>query len=207
MTHVGALTISLGHGARSIAMADSTPAALDFDAYYRSDYRSLVGLAIVLTGSRTVAEDLCQDALTEAHRRWGDVSTYDDPGAWVRSVLVNKSRSRFRRVTSEAKAMARLSGRRDDGAGGDGGVTDVHSDVWAAIRRLPTRQAQAVALFYWEDRSIAQIAAILDCGDETVKTHLKRGRAALADALGAHDPRRDSDDAGDATDPTGAGRR
>jgi len=170
------------------AVADDLSIGLDFDSYYRNDYRSLVGLAIVLTGSRNVAEDLCQEALTEAHRRWDDVQHFDDPGAWVRRVLVNKSRSRFRRVTSEAKAMARLGGRRQQPAL-QVGTDDAAGDVWAAIRRLPERQAQAVALFYWEDRSIAQIATILACGEETVKTHLKRGRAALAESLDAHDPR------------------
>ena len=171
-------------------MTDDVPITIDFDSYYRADYRSLVGLAVVLTGSRNIAEDLCQEALTEAHRRWDVVQDYDDPGAWVRRVLVNKSRSRFRRVTSEAKAMARLGGRRQEMATEvGGGAGEASGEVWAAIRRLPSRQAQAVALFYWEDRSISQIAAILDCGEETVKTHLKRGRAALAQSLDAHDPR------------------
>jgi len=164
------------------------PVVVVFDSYYRSDYRSLVGLAVVLTGSRNAAEDLCQEALTEAHRRWDDVQSYDDPGAWVRRVLVNKCRSRFRRVTSEARAMARLGGRRQQSST-YASTDDASGEVWAAIRRLPDRQAQAVALFYWEDRSISQIAAILDCGEETVKTHLKRGRASLAESLDAHDPR------------------
>ena len=174
-------------------MADRIPITLDFDSYYRADYRSLVGLAIVLCGSRNVAEDLCQEALTEAHRRWDVVQHYDDPGAWVRRVLVNKSRSRFRRVTSEARAMTRLGGRRQDAATRVG-KHEASDDVWAAIRRLPTRQAHAVALFYWEDRSIGDIGIILDCGEETVKTHLKRGRAELSESLGAYDPRSAGDE-------------
>lgn len=58
-------------------------------------------------------------------------------------------------------------------------------DVWDAVRALPPRQAQSIALFYWDDLSVAQIAGILECGTETVKTHLKRGRAALSQELGA----------------------
>jgi len=152
-----------------------------FESYYSADYRSLVGLAVVLTGSRSVAEDLCQEALTEAYRRWDVVRDYDDPGAWVRRVLVNTSRSRFRRARSEANALGRLGSRRAD----ESTPTERSPEVWEAIRRLPARQAQAVALFYWEDRSIAQIAEILECGTETVKTHLKRGRAALSQTLDA----------------------
>ena len=54
------------------------------------------------------------------------------------------------------------------------------------MRALPVRQSQAIALFYWEDYSVADISRILDCSTETVKTHLKRGRAALADKLDSH---------------------
>ncbi len=163
--------------------ADSAPldvAGLDFNSYYRDDYRRLVGLAFVLTGSQSLAEDVCQDALTEAHRRWETISRYDDPGAWVRRVMVNKSRSRFRKLTSETKALTRLGSRRLEPIE----PTERSVEVWDRVRELPKRQSQAIALFYWEDRSIAQIAEILDCGEETVKTHLKRGRAALADTLG-----------------------
>lgn len=152
---------------------------LDFDSYYRADYHRLVGLAFVLTGSSSLAEDVCQDALTEAHRRWAVVSRYDDPGAWVRRVMVNKSRSRFRKLTSETKALTRIGSRRFEPLQPE----ERSLDVWDAVRSLPKRQAQAIALFYWEDRSQAQIAEILQCSEETVKTHLKRGRVALADRL------------------------
>lgn len=154
-----------------------------FDVYYRRDFRSLVGLAYVLTGSMNSAEDLAHDALTEAHKRWDVISGYDDPGAWVRRVMVNKSTSRFRKLTSETKALTRIGNRRTE----EVAPTERSTEVWAAVRSLPTRQGQAVALHYWEDRSLAQIAEILECTTETVKTHLKRGRAALAKSLADHE--------------------
>jgi len=154
----------------------------NFDTYYAHDYRSLVGLAFVLAGNIHAAEDLAQDALAEAHKRWDVVSDYDDPGAWVRRVMVNKSTSRFRRLGSEARALTRVGNRRAE----DVAPTERSTEVWAAVRSLPARQAQTVALYYWEDRSMAQIAEILGCTTETVKTHLKRGRAALGKSLASH---------------------
>ncbi len=53
-----------------------------------------------------------------------------------------------------------------------------------AVRRLPRRQREVIALTLLEDRSIAETAAILGCGEETVRTHLRRGRQALAVTLG-----------------------
>jgi RNA polymerase sigma-70 factor (ECF subfamily) len=52
------------------------------------------------------------------------------------------------------------------------------------VRRLPKRQAQAVALHYLEDRSVEDIAAILECSTGTVKQHLHRARRRLAALLG-----------------------
>jgi RNA polymerase sigma-70 factor (ECF subfamily) len=164
----------LGLGAQSGVAIES------FESFYRRDYRSLAGLAYTMTGSRWLAEELAQEAMTEAHRRWDKIRTYDDPGAWVRRVMINKKISLGRRRVSEEKAMARLrSQRREDAVE----IPEPADEIWAAVRRLPRRQAEAIALFYWEDRPIAEIAEILGLGIETARTHLKRGRAALAKAL------------------------
>ena len=60
-------------------------------------------------------------------------------------------------------------------------------DVWRALRSLSRRQAEVLALVYVEDRPIAEVAAVLRLGEETVRTHLKRGRAALARRLRVDD--------------------
>ena len=154
-------------------------AATTFDEVYQREYQALLGLGFVLTGSRPIAEDLVQDTFTEAHKRWAKVAEYDNVGAWLRRVLVNKSTSRGRRLMAEAKMITAVRARRTAHVT----IPEDSSEVWAAVRALPKRQAQTIALFYWEDRPIAEIAEILQCGDETVKTHLKRGRAALAQVL------------------------
>jgi RNA polymerase sigma-70 factor (ECF subfamily) len=55
---------------------------------------------------------------------------------------------------------------------------------WDAVRSLPRRQAHVVALFYLEDRPVAEIAQILEIAQGTVKKHLFDGRQALARRLG-----------------------
>ena len=54
---------------------------------------------------------------------------------------------------------------------------------WKQVRRLPTKQAQAVALHYLEDMSVNDIADVLDCSPNTVKVHLHKGRRTLAERL------------------------
>lgn len=150
-----------------------------FEAFYRRDLRPVVGLAYVLTGRRSVAEDLAQEAFIAAYRRWGVVGGYDDPGAWVRRVVANRAASLHRRARVEA-ANALVRRRLDDYF--DELPVD-HEHLWVEVRRLPRRQAQVVALHYVERRSTADIAALLGLSEPTVKTHLQRARATLATRL------------------------
>jgi RNA polymerase sigma-70 factor (ECF subfamily) len=151
-----------------------------FEDFYMREYLPVVGLAYTLSGSRWGAEDLAQEAFLAAHRDWERISRYERPAAWVRRVVANLSVSGFRRRVAEAKALTRLA------LGHAAPVPDLtagDAEFWAAIRALPRRQAQVVALFYLEDRPIADIAQILDVTAGTVKRHLHDGRLSLARRL------------------------
>jgi RNA polymerase sigma-70 factor (ECF subfamily) len=153
----------------------------DFDAFFRREYRALVGLAVVLTGDRTLAEDLAQDALLAAHRKWEQLAEDDDPGAWVRRAVANRSASTWRRWAREARAMTRLRHRAVDVVAP---LEPPDEEFWDAVRALPTRQAQCVALRYLEDRDVGEIATILDVPPGTVRVHLHEARTTLARQLG-----------------------
>jgi RNA polymerase sigma-70 factor (ECF subfamily) len=151
-----------------------------FEDFYRREYSPIVGLAYALSGSRSGAEDLAQEAFFAAHRNWERLASYEQPGAWVRRVVANLSVSAFRRRAAEAKAMARAAfGERTE-------LPDLGSgdpEFWEAVRALPHRQAQVIALFYLDDRPIAEVADILEMSPGTVKRHLHNGRQALARRL------------------------
>jgi RNA polymerase sigma-70 factor (ECF subfamily) len=150
-----------------------------FDAFYAAEHRSIVGVVMMLTGDRAVADDIVQEAFAAAYRRWSTVSGYDRPGAWVRRVAVNQAISARRRRRAEARALRRVG--TDERAGAAPEVPN--EALWAAVRRLPKRQAQAVALTYGEDLGLAEVAGILGCSVGSVKTHLSRARARLAEEL------------------------
>jgi RNA polymerase sigma-70 factor (sigma-E family) len=172
--------------AAAAAVEPSVEAASEsssFDDFYRSEFRHVLGLAFVLTGNQSVAEETAQDAFTAAFRRWHSIVAYDSPGAWVRRVACNRAASVVRRRVREAKALMRLVGRTQSYLELDEG----DEAFWHAVRRLPARQAQVVALRYLEDYSVRDIAEILDCSEGTVKTHLSRARHAIAHQLQLED--------------------
>ena len=153
-----------------------------FESFYRREFRGLVALALALSGSRLGAEDLAQEALMVAHRRWDEVARLERPGAWVRRVLSNMAVSEFRKRAAEVKAVGRLAARRQEV------VPEMEPEdeqFWKAVRSLPTNQAKAIALHYVDDMSVNDVAEVLDCSPSTAKVHLFRGRKALAEKLGA----------------------
>lgn len=174
-----------GERTRRQDAAEAAPVAAiralaSFEQFYRSEYRPVVGLAYALSGSRIAAEDIAQDAFLAAHREWERIGRYERPGAWVRRVVANLSVSLVRTRVREAKALARLKPRSSFMPR----LPAEDEEFWKAVRNLPARQAQAVALHYLEDRSVADISGILGCTESTVKVHLHKGRAALARRLG-----------------------
>jgi RNA polymerase sigma-70 factor, ECF subfamily len=161
-----------------MAELDSDYVAVTFPQFYTANYRRAVSLAIALTGSTQTAEDLVQDAMADAHRRWRKVSAYDNPSAWLNRAIVNRSVSLRRRLT------ARTKGDRVLAAGTANSELAPHDrELWAAVRRLPTRQMQLVALVYVERQTIAEAADTLGIGLPTAKTHLARAKERLAGDL------------------------
>ncbi len=150
-----------------------------FDAFYRQEYAGIVRLAFALTGRRDVAEELAQEGFLAAHRRWGRVSGFEDMAGWVRRVVTNRCVSVARRRSTELRLLARLRQERP----GEPVLGVTSQELWALVRDLPRRQAQVVALSFLEDRSVRDIAEILGCGEESVRTHLRRGRSTLAGRL------------------------
>ena len=165
-------------------LAEGGPAAVEssdtFEEFYAREFPAVVGLAFALSGSRTGSEDLAQEAFLAAHRDWDRVGGFERPDVWVRRVVSNKSMSMFRRRYAEARAMARLA------LGTATTMPEISADgaeFWAAVRSLPRRQAQVIALRYMEDRPVAEIAEILGTAEGTVRKHLHDGRQTLSRRL------------------------
>jgi len=151
-----------------------------FEDFYLQEYPRVVKLAYALSGSRSGAEDIAQEAFLRAYRDWQRVGSYEHQAAWVRRVAANLATSGLRRRLLEARALARLAARRQPALDP---LPAENADFWRAVRALPHRQAQAVALYYLGDLSIQQTAQVLDCAEGTVRAHLVKARRTLARRL------------------------
>jgi RNA polymerase sigma-70 factor (ECF subfamily) len=147
-----------------------------FEEFYRAEIAGLIVLAHALA-PRGLAEDVAQEAMMVAFRRWSEIRELAHPEAYVRRACANLAVSQVRRRLAEARAISRTSGR-------DTVVhTREHDDFWRLVRSLPRRQAQVVALHYVFDLPVAEVARTLEVSEGSVKVHLSRARHALAQRL------------------------
>jgi RNA polymerase sigma-70 factor (sigma-E family) len=132
---------------------------------------SLTRVAFLLTGDQAAAEDLVQEALIEAARRWRRLSAGGDPEPYVRRVLYTKHVDRWRRVgRREIHRFAEPPER----AGGDESVAvDNRVVLREALARLTPRQRAVLVLRFYEDRTERQTAEVLSCSVSTVKSQTR----------------------------------
>lgn len=151
---------------------------------HREHYRSLVRLAYLLLGNQALAEEVVQDAFVKLQLRWGGLRHVDKAPAYLRSVVLNGARSalRHRKVVDryDARRTAEPASVSPESAAM---AAFDHDQIVAAMRRLPDRQREALALRYYLDLSEADMARAMDVSPGSVKTHVHRGLAGLARLL------------------------
>ncbi|MBM7520237.1 SigE family RNA polymerase sigma factor [Nocardioides nitrophenolicus] len=140
-----------------------------FDAFVAARLPHLIRLGRALAGDEQRGADLVQDALERALPRWRRL---DDPEAFVRRAMVNRSISVWRKLRRE-----RPLPERDPGSVTTDRPHD--HDLYAAVRRLPPRQRAVIALRFYEDLTEAQTADVLGCSVGTVKSQAHRALAVL----------------------------
>ena len=148
-----------------------------FEDFVRDARLRLTGLAYSLTGDRTIAEDIVQEALLSTHRSWTEV---EQPLAYARRAVTNLCASRVRRLGRERRALTRWFGQRS------AVYTELEpadAEFWRAVGALPVRQREVIALHYVEDLSVVDIATALEISPGTVKSTLHEARRSLAATL------------------------
>jgi RNA polymerase sigma-70 factor (sigma-E family) len=157
------------------------PGAGDLESVYRAEYRSLVRLASLLVDDVGTCEELVQDAFVRVWRRHPVLRDDERLPAYLRSAVLNGARSHLRHSGVARRHLqpvpAPTAGPEATPLAGD------HDRVLAALRSLPDRQREVLALRYYLDLSEADIAATLGISAGSVKTHAHRGLATLAERL------------------------
>ena len=166
--------------ARKQAVGDTGSAAIT--ALYAEHALGLTRLAHVMLDDRAAAEDVVHDAFCGLYRHWSNLA---DPGkaqAYLRSAVLNGSRSVLRRSGHGPVFDTREPGEAPDAATALL-AAEARESVLAALRRLPDRQREALVLRYYLDLPDSEIAAAMSVGESTVRSTVHRGLANLGRVL------------------------
>ena len=151
------------------------PDALDFDEFFAAGYRRVVSQIFAMTGNLAEAEDSVSEAYARAWQRWSEVRGYADPEAWIRTVAYRLSVSSWRKAVNRRNAHRRAAGTQQLP-----GLSADHLTLVAALRKISAEQRRAVVLYHLVGLTVAEIARETGSPEGTVKSHLNRGRKALA---------------------------
>ena len=150
-------------------------------ALYQAHAVGLIRLAVVMLGDRAAAEDVVQDAFLGLYRHWVRLNDPANALAYVRSAVLNRCRN----VLRERGRPRRHEPAAPDGESAEAAVLvgEEHQQVLAAIRALPDRQREVLALRFYLDMSEEQAARAMGISRGTVKSATSRAVAALGRML------------------------
>ena len=155
------------------AIVDRDSALADL---HREHYDALVRLACLLVDDMGSGEEVVQDAFVRVYRAWPKV---DQPIKYLRTAVINGSRSRLRRRRSARRYVPPTA--RAEPSAEDAVVRRFEQNaVMRSVRGLPRRQRECLVLRYYLDLSETEIAAALGISKGSVKSHSHRGLTALA---------------------------
>ena len=153
----------------------------EFRDFMHGRWPAMVRLAYALTGDLGHAEDVAQAAFARAYAAWPRVRRAENPEGYVRRIVINENRNRFRkqRVAERLTDAPPESARTDTTSADATRQYDERSALMAALQRLGPRQRAVVVLRYWLGLSETEAAAELNCSVGTVKSQASRALATL----------------------------
>ncbi len=145
---------------------------------YTTHYRALVRLSALLVRDVQAAEEIVQESFIAMHGSWRRLRDPDRALAYLRQVVVNRSRSALRHRKVTEKHAPRPMPHAASAEEGAMGALE-HQAVLTALRKLPERQREVLVLRYYADLSEAEIAETIGVSRGAVKSHASRGMAAV----------------------------
>jgi RNA polymerase sigma-70 factor (ECF subfamily) len=166
----------------SLSAVPEVADASAFEEFFLAQHERLFQALYLLTGDRSEADDLAQEALLRAYERWDRVAAMDSPAGYVYRTAMNLHRSHLRKLVVRARRVF-----VDIPAEDLSGPVAASHDVRSALARIPRGQREALILVEWLGLGAEEAGRVLGIDASSVRGRLHRGRASLRDELGDRD--------------------
>lgn len=153
--------------------------------------------AVRLTGDVDAAEDVMQDALLKASRRWATFAGRSAFRTWLLQIVVNTFRDRLSarrgRAAANGQAQPLADDLRDPRAvdpARQSGAAEQGERIAAMVSGLPPRQREVFVLHAYEGLSTAEAAGVLGISESNARANLHFARQRLRELLAPEIERR-----------------
>ena len=159
-------------------------------ARFIDKYKETVFLCCRRLGLREdEVEDVASETFLAAYNGLSRYSGRAELSTWLWSIAYRQAVSYLRKNRRQWQLEAELDESRQVGSGEEQEPAaaiqgkETEKIVWEAVERLPRLWAVAIILYYREEKSIIDIAKIMQAKENTIKTYLFRARGRLKKAL------------------------
>jgi RNA polymerase sigma-70 factor, ECF subfamily len=149
-----------------------------FEAYFRQHLGRVTRACALVLADPNAAEDVAAEAFTRLWANWDRIAGEEHASGYVFKTAMRLCTRRARAAWRELGLRSSRLEQQDDA-----GRSLARLEAFAALRELPVRQRQAVALRDWAGFSAADVARMLGVRESTVRVHLARGRQTLREQL------------------------
>ncbi len=166
----------------------------EFDRIIDDNYERIYNLLVWLVGDREAAADLTQDTFVRAYQAWAHFRGESQVSTWLYRIAVNLARNYLERRSTERRVTVALDSQDEDaaplelpdpGLGPEATVTneELGNLIARELARLRPEHREIIVLRDIEGLSYQQIARVLGCSLQAVKSKLFRARSAMRKRL------------------------
>jgi RNA polymerase sigma-70 factor (ECF subfamily) len=163
-----------------VSVQPDGPQVSDFHDFFEAQYQRLARALYLVTGERSEAEDMAQEAFVRVFERWGRVRTMDSPTGYLYRTALNLNRSRLRRFAGRARRIISVGNER----GSDPAiVVESRDEIDRALDELPRAEREALVLMEWIGLSAEETAGVLGIRPVSARARLSRAKARIRRSL------------------------
>jgi len=165
---------------REVSVDAGREAPSDFRDFFEAQYRRLARALYLVTGDRSEAEDLAQEAFVRVYERWGRVRTMDSPTGYLYRTAMNLNRSRLRRLAGRARRIINVGHEK---SGDPALVVESRDEIDRALNELSRGEREALVLMEWIGLNAEETAAVLGIRSVSARARLSRAKARIRRSL------------------------
>lgn len=148
---------------------------MDAETVVRTYSDMVYGIAYRYARDPTNAEDIYSEVFLTYFKKERTFESEEHRKAWLIRVTINAAKAFFAANPAHAEINEEITPSYEGGSERTEEAIDLHN----AIEKLPELQRDVIRMFYWQDLTVRQIAAILDKSEENIRVILSRARGKL----------------------------